>query len=187
MVTVLSLWLPILVSAVLVFAASSVIHMFLGYHANDYVAVPGEEVVGASIRAANVPPGNYMMPYAGSMKVMNTPEFKERMARGPVAMITVLPSGQTGMGKQLASWFVFTIAVSVVAAYVAGRALTPEAEYLEVFRFAGTAAFAAYALGTWSESIWYGRKWTTTLKNSADGVVYALITAGVFGWMWPGT
>ena len=185
MVTVLSLWLPILVATVLVFVASSVIHMFLGYHAGDYAPVPGEEGVAEAIRRANIPPGNYTMPYAGSMKAMGTPEYKERMARGPVAMITVLPSGPMGMGKQLGSWFVFILLVSILAAYTASRAVGPGAEYLEVFRFTATAAFLAYGLGTWSESIWFGRKWSTTLKNTVDGVIYALLTGAVFAWLWP--
>lgn len=187
MVTMLSLWLPVLLSAVVVFAASSVIHMFLGYHSGDHRPLPGEEGVATALRAANVPPGNYMMPYAGSMKAMNTPEYQERVARGPVAMVTVLPAGGTGLGKQLGAWFVFAVAVSLMAAYVAGRAVPPGGPYLEVFRFAGTTAFAAYAVGTWSESIWYGRKWSTTLKNTLDGLIYALLTGGIFGWLWPGT
>ena len=187
MVTVLSLWLPIVVAAVLVFVASSVIHMFLGYHAGDYTPLPGEESVGAAIRAANVPPGDYAMPYAGSMKAMGSPEFMEKMNAGPVATLTVRRSGPANMGRQLGLWFLFIVVVTIFAAYLASRAVGPGAAYGEVFRFAGTTAFAAYALGTWSESIWYGRKWSTTLKNTLDGLIYALLTGGVFGWMWPGT
>ena len=186
MVTVLSLWLPIVVSAVVVFLASSVIHMFLGYHASDYGPVPNEESVAGPLRAANLPPGDYTIPYAGGMKEMNTPEFKEKWARGPVATITVRRHGaDTGMGKQLGAWFLFILFVSAYAAYVAGAALDPGARYLAVFRFTGATALAAYAIGTWSESIWFGRKWSTTLKNTFDGLVYALLTAGVFGWLWP--
>jgi hypothetical protein len=161
MVTVLSLWLPILVSAVLVFAASSVIHMFLGYHASDYGPVPGEETVGAAIREAGVPPGDYAMPYAGSMKAMGSPEFIEKMN-------------------------VFILVVSVFAGYVASRAVGPGADFASVFRFAGTTAFAAYALGSLPESIWFGRKWSTTLKTVFDGIVYMALTGAVFGWLWPG-
>lgn len=187
MVTVLSLWLPIVVAAALVFAASSVIHMFLGYHAADYEPLPGEESVGAALRAASVPPGDYAMPYAGSMKAMSSPEFTEKMARGPVATLTVRHPGPVNMGKQLGAWFLFILVVTIFAAYVTSRAVDLGVDYLDVFRFAGATAFMAYGLGTWSESIWYGRKWSTTLKNTADGLVYALLTAGVFGWMWPGT
>ena len=57
--------------------------------------------------------------------------------------------------------------------------------YLHVFRFAGVTAFAGYSLGGWQESIWYQRKLSTTIKNTIDGLIYALFTAGVFGWLWP--
>ena len=34
-------------------------------------------------------------------------------------------------------WFLYTIVMSVFAAYIAGRALPPGTAYLQVFRFAG--------------------------------------------------
>lgn len=186
MVTLLSLWLPILLSAVAVFVASSVIHMALGYHAGDYQALPDEEGIGAAIRTAGVPPGDYAIPHADSMKAMGSPEYQEKMNRGPVAILSVRPSGPTNLGKQLGAWFVFSVVVSIFAGYMASRAGGAGADPMHVFRFAGTTAFAAYALGTWSESIWFGRKWSTTLKNTIDGLVYALVTGGIFAWLWPG-
>lgn len=187
MLPILSLWLPIVVSAVFVFIASSVIHMALRYHAKDFRRLPGEERIGAAMREAGVTPGEYAMPYAAGMKEMGAPEYQQKLAQGPVATFTVRPSGPPSMGRMLLAWFVFILVVSAFAAYVAGRAVPAGGEYLEVFRFAGTTALMAYALGTWSESIWYGRKWSTTLKNTLDGVIYALITAGTFGWLWPGS
>lgn len=186
MVPILSLWLPILVSAALVFVASSVIHMLLGYHASDYVALPDEEAVGAAIRGAGVAPGDYTIPYAGSMSEMGSPEYLEKMSRGPVALLTVRRSGPVDMRATMVGWFVFNVAVGVLAGYMASRAVGAGADFGSVFRFAGTTAFAAYAMGSWSESIWFGRKWSTTLKNTADGVVYAVITGLVFAWLWPG-
>ncbi len=35
------------------------------------------------------------------------------------------------------------------------------------------------------DSIWKGVPWMVTFKNVVDGVVYGLVTAGVFGWLWP--
>lgn len=186
MVPLVSLWLPILVSAVLVFIASSLIHMFLNYHANDYGKLPDEDAVGTAMRNTGVDPGHYVIPYASSMKEMGTPEFVEKQKRGPVAMITVRPSGPARMGAQLTWWFVFNVVVSIFAGYVAGRAVGAGADYLSVFRFAGVTAFAAYGLGTWSETIWYGRSLSTTLKNTLDAAIYAVVTAGAFGWLWPG-
>jgi len=186
MVSMFTLWLPILLSAIAVFVASSVIHMLLGYHANDYERLPDEDAVGNALRPLNIPPGDYAIPHAGSMKEMKSDEYTQRMERGPVVFMTVLPSGQLGMGKMLGTWFVYCLIVVSFAAYVAGRALGPGAEYLDVFRFTGTVAFVGFALALWQDSIWYWRKWSTTLKNTFDGAVYALITAGIFGTFWPG-
>jgi hypothetical protein len=183
MVSLVSLAIPIVVSAVFVFIASSIIHMFLGYHRNDFVAVPDEDAVRRAL--STVPPGEYGVPYAGSMKAMKSDEFNEKMKAGPVVLMTVSPGGPPTMGKELSLWFVYCLVVSIFAAYIASRALEPGALYLDVFRFAGTTAFAGYALAQWQNTIWYRRSAIVSLKNTLDGVVYALITAGVFGWLWP--
>ena len=185
MVSVMSLWLPILVSAVIVFVVSSIIHMVLPYHRNDFGKVPAEDEVMDALRKFEIPPGEYVVPRAGTPKEMGTPEFAEKTKKGPVLFMTVLPNGPMAMGASLVQWFVYSIVVGIFAAYVAGRALEPGAHYLAVFRFAGCTAFAGYSLGLWQNSIWYKRAWSTTLKSTFDGLVYALLTAGTFGWLWP--
>jgi hypothetical protein len=122
MVSMFSLWLPILLSAIAVFVASSVIHMFLGYHANDYKRLPDEDAAADALRPLAIPPGDYAIPHSSSMKEMQSDEYKQRMERGPVAFMTVLPSGQIRMGKMLGTWFVYCLIVVSFAAYVAGRA-----------------------------------------------------------------
>lgn len=185
MVPVLSLWLPILLSAVLVFLLSFIIHTVLSYHAGDLRPVPNEAGVMAALRPFALPPGDYMMPRARDSKEMRTPEYQEKLRQGPVAMMTVYPNGPFAMGGSLAQWFVYCVVIGVVAAYVAGRALGPGEPYLEVFRFAGVTAFAGYALALPQASIWFRRSWGTTLRSMFDGLVYGLVTAGVFGWLWP--
>lgn len=135
MVPILSLWAPILVSAVLVFLASSVLHMVLTYHRSDFRKVESEDALMESLRKLGVGPGDYMMPYAESPAAMKDPAFLEKKKRGPVTVMTVMR--EPSMGTSLAQWFVYCVVVSVFAAYIAGRALTPGAEYLSVFRFAG--------------------------------------------------
>ncbi|HEU5208673.1 MAG TPA: hypothetical protein VFU06_04610 [Longimicrobiales bacterium] len=183
MVSLMSLWLPILVSALIVFFASAILHMLLPLHREDWAKLPDEEAARAALR--NVPPNDYMVPRGEGMSSMKDPAFMQKYREGPVVLMTVHPAGEPSMGRNLAQWFVLSVIVSIFAAYVAGRALGPGAGYLEVFRFAGSTAFAAYALGQVQESIWSGRKWSTTLKNVLDALVYALLTAGVFGWLWP--
>jgi hypothetical protein len=179
------LWLPILLSAVIVFLASSVIHMMLPWHKSDYPKVPNEDKVMDALRPLGIPPGDYMVPRAESTQDMRAPEFLEKLKKGPVVVMTVLPSGELGMGRSLGLWFIYSIVVSVLGAYVAGRALSSTATYLEVFRFVGVTAFTGYAVALWQMTIWYRRSVTTTIKATVDGLVYALLTAGTFGWLWP--
>jgi len=188
MVPILSLWLPILVAAILVFVASSLIHMVLGYHAGDFSAVPDEEGVMNALRPFNLAPGEYVFPKCNSMKEMGEPDFVAKMEKGPMAFMTVMPAGAPKMGGQLLQWFVYSLIVGVFAAYITSRAVgsNPDPEYLEVFRFAGATAFFCYVVAGWQASIWYRKSWTTTLKSTFDGLVYALLTAGAFGWLWPG-
>lgn len=185
MVPLSSLLLPILLSAVAVFIVSSIIHMVLPFHRSDFGKVPNEDAVLDALRQAAIPPGDYMMPRAASMKDMGSPEFIAKMKRGPVAHMTVIPPGPPALGGSLMLWFVYSIVVGVFAAYLTGRAMGPGAPYLEVFRFAGCVAFIGYALALPQGSIWYKRKWSTTIKVMIDGLVYGLVTGGVFGWLWP--
>jgi len=125
------------------------------------------------------------MPHAGSMEAHGSPEHKEKMTKGPVIIATVVPNGPPSMAGSLAQWFLYGVLVSVFAAYIAGRALQPGAHYLAVFRFAGCTAFVGYSLALMQNSIWYKKNWATTLKSMFDGLVYGLLTAGTFGWLWP--
>lgn len=180
-----ALWLPILLAAVFVFVASSIIHMAPLWHRKDFPAPPDQDRLLEAMRPFNIPPGDYMAPRAATMTEMKTPEFEQKVTRGPVVVMTVLPSRPMGMGKPLALWFVYTVVVSFFAAYVTGRALGPGHVYLEVFRFAGATAFIGYSVALWQNSIWYGRSWGLTVKQTFDGLIYGLVTAGVFGWLWP--
>jgi len=179
------LWLPILLSAVFVFFVSSVIHMALPWHKGDYSKVPNEDKVMDALRPFAIPPGDYMMPRASSMKDMGSPEFTEKMKKGPVMIFTVVPNGPATMGKSLTLWFLYSVLVGFFAAYLTGRTLAAGADYLEVFRYIGTTAFLGYSLALLQTSIWYRRAWSTTIKSMIDGLIYALVTAGVFGWLWP--
>lgn len=184
MVSALSLWLPILVSAVAVFIVSSVIHMVLTYHRSDFKGLPSQDDVMDALRPFDIPPGEYVFPHCEDPKQMGKPEFREKVSNGPVGFVTVM-SGDFAMGKSLALWFLYCILIGLFAAYLAGRALEPGAHYLAVFRFVGAASFGGYALALLQNSIWFKRRWGTTLKSMMDGFIYACITAGVFGWLWP--
>jgi len=179
------LWLPILLSAVFVFVASSIIHMALPIHKGDFGKLPNEGSVLSDLRKHGVPPGQYMFPCAGSMKEMGTPEMIEKMKQGPVGHMTVLPSGPMNIGKNLVQWFLFSVVVGALVAYVARPVLPPGSPYLSIFRVTGAAALLAYGATHAMNSIWKGQHWGVTGKFFLDGVVYSLVTAGTFGWLWP--
>jgi hypothetical protein len=185
MVGITSLWLPILLSAVVVFAASWVIHVFLPYHRTDFRQIPAEDQVMESLRRTPIPPGDYIIPHASSPAQMKDPEFIAKRTKGPIAFMTVMKGGPPTMGAELGQWFVYCLVISVFAAYIAGRALGPGSEYAAVFRFVGVSAFLGYAAALWQNSIWFKRGWGFTVKSTFDGLVYALLTAGIFGWLWP--
>jgi hypothetical protein len=182
-----TLWLPIVVAAVLVFVASSVIHMFLGYHASDFRKLPVEDQIQDALAPFSIPPGDYVIPHAGSSEEMKSEEYRSKVERGPVAFMTVMDGrSMFNMAPQFIQWFVYLVVVGIVTAYVAGRMLPAGAEYLSVFRLTGTVAFACYALALPQRSIWYKVSWSSTMKNMFDGLVYGLLTAGAFGAFWPG-
>lgn len=188
MVGIFALWLPIVLAAVAVFVTSSIMHMALPHHRKDFKKVPDEDGVMNALRPFNIPPGDYVMPNTeGDHAATKTEEFKAKLDRGPLVVMTVMPGGTFSamMGKTLGVWFVYLLIVSALVAYVAELNFAAGAEYMEVFRLTGTVAFGFYAVGDWTRVIWYKSSGMTAFKNTIDSFVYGLMTAGVFGWLWP--
>ena len=111
MISIASLWLPILVSVVAVFVASSIIHMVLTYHNSDFGKLPAEPEIMEALGKHGIAPGDYFMPHGEGAAAMKDPEFIEKMTRGPVALMTFVKSGPPAMGKSLVQWFVFCLLV----------------------------------------------------------------------------
>ncbi len=183
MVTIASLWLAILVSGIAVWLASSVVWMVLPFHKSDFKAVSDE--VAARDALKDLAPGMYNIPHMASRDDAKTPEGAQKFEEGPNAFITVLPTGKPNMGKQLTIWFVYSLLVGTIVAYLTSRTLDAGAEYLAVFRIAGTTAWLAYGMAAVQDAIWLGRPWSFVLKGQFDALLYGLLTAGVFGWLWP--
>jgi hypothetical protein len=185
MVPIHALLLPILLSAVIVFVASSILHMLVPLHKSDYRRLPNEPNVMEALRAAGVTPGReYRFPYC-SMKEMKAPETQEKFKRGPVGALIIMPGGTPNMAKYLLQWFIYCVVVSIFAAYLTGRTRLPGTQYLEVFRVAGCSAFLGYSLALVQNAIWRGETWGVTVKHVIDGLIYGLLTGGTFGWLWP--
>src|SRR5262249_55217442 len=155
-----------------VFIASSIVHMVLTYHRTDFRKLPDEDGVMEALRRFDIPPGEYQMPCAGGPSGMKSPEFLEKINKGPVALMTLSKPGPPSLGGSLVLWFLYSLVVGVFAAYITSHALGRGAHYLEVFRFSGCIAFAGYSLGLLQNSIWFRRAWSTTLKSVFDGLLY---------------
>jgi len=182
-VSIASLWLPIVLSAIVVFLASAVFHMVLKWHRGDYKKLPNEAAILEAIGREKVGCGVYMFPHCDP-KDAKSPEFKEKMSRGPVGILTMMEPGPFNMGKYLGLWFVYCFIVSVFVAYLTSRTVQSGTDYLAVFRIAGTVAFMGYGIGYFVDSVWKAQPWSNSIRHMIDGLVYALLTAGVFGWLW---
>jgi hypothetical protein len=183
MVSLLSLWLPIVLSAVIIFLASWLLHMLVGHHRHDLSRLPQEDAVLDALRA--IPPGDYGAPHVASPAQMRDAAWLEKRRRGPIVLLTLSAGSEPSMGKPLALWFLYLLLVALFCAYLASRTLSVGAPYLSVFRVVATVAFIGFALAQLQQSIWWQRRWSTTLMHVIDGLIYALLAGGVFGWLWP--
>lgn len=184
-VSIASLWLPIVLSAVAVFFASFLAWMVIGHHKSDYKKVTDEGEMLEAVRRQNLARGSYSLPHCDPSE-MKDPEVAKKFDVGPVGMLTILPNG-FNMGKSLIQWFIYSLYIGVVTAYLCCVHLEAGAEYLKVFQTSGTTAFLAYTTALVPQSIWKGQLWGSTVKELIDATVYALLTAGIFASMWPAT
>ncbi|MFQ5889511.1 MAG: hypothetical protein ACE5JR_05610 [Gemmatimonadota bacterium] len=185
MVPLGSLWLPIILSAVIVFFAAFALHTIVPHHRTDYSKAPDEEALLEALRSQGIGRGQYHFPHVSSPAEMKDPAYVEKAERGPMGLLYVMEPTVGPSGKQLGLYFVYCVGVSVFAGYLAGATLPAGAAYLSVFRVVGTAAILGYAGALFSDAIWFGHTWSSTWKHVIDGVIYGLLTAGTFGWLWP--
>lgn len=181
--SLLSLWLPIVLSAVGVFILSSLIWTVFQWHNSDWKKLPDEDGVLATLKG--VSPGQYATPYAGSAKERKDPEWQRKAREGPTAMVTVCKGDPTAMGKQLVQWFIYCLVISIVVAAVAVATLSPGDGFMLVFHSVAIYAAMTYSGGHAMGAIWFGHSWSRAVKNIVDGFLYALVTGMIFAWLWP--
>jgi len=184
MVPVTALWLPILVSAVFVFIAANVLWMALPFwHRKDYGNTHNDAAFLAA--AKSLKSGMYIFPFVDWAKV--TPEQKAEMATQPSGFMLLRNPNKFNFGATLGSYFLFNLLICAVVGYLAGVVMGPGQPYSHVFRIVATAGMLAYAFGASgiSESIWYGKPWSATIKSIIDGIIFGLLMGGTFGWLWP--
>jgi hypothetical protein len=185
MVSLAALWLPIIVSALLVFVASTLVHMVLKYHQSDYTKLSNEDAVRAAILSGKPEPRQYVVPYASGPEEMKTPEWQKKYADGPNVVLNIKAPGPLSMGSSMTQWFVFILIVSALVAYVASGSILWGAPFRHVFRVVGMVAFLAYGAGQIPGAVWMGKPWSIAIKELIDAVIYGAVTAAAFAWAWP--
>ena len=185
MVELTALLLPILIAGVIVFFASFVMWMVLPHHKSDWARLPDEDATIAALRQAGLRRGQYGFPHCGSNAQMKDPAWVKRFEEGPSGFLIVRRSGPMNMGKSMVIGFVYDVLVILLVAYLASIVLPAGTDYMKVFRVVSTAAFLGFSGSTAVNAIWFEQSWSSTIKHMLDGLVYALLVAGVFAWLWP--
>ncbi|GAB4549309.1 MAG: hypothetical protein Tsb0013_10460 [Phycisphaerales bacterium] len=185
MVPILDLWLPIVLSTVIVFIASAVAWMAIPkWHQPDLKVLPDEATFAGDLGRHELAPGQYMWPNCGSSEEMKSDEFKRRWAEGPWGLLRVAGT-RPSFGVNLVVTFVYFLVVSVVVGFLASRAFGSGAGYYEVFGFCFLASALAHCTMNLPNSMFLmePRRWMLT--NLIDGFVFAMLTAGTFAGLWP--
>ena len=183
-VTVPMLWLPIVLSAVFVMIGSTVVWMALKYENAEWKPIPGEDQLREAIRKLNLAaPGQYIFPHM--MAEGGSAEAMKKIEEGPNGILLLRPGMKFSMAPMLVKSFIYYLVVSFFVAYVASHGIGAGTDYLKVFQLAGASAFMAYGLALVPEAIWFGRTWPSVLKGMLSALIYACLTAGTFGWLWP--
>lgn len=182
----LDLWMPIVLGTLVAWIASALIHMALKYHDSDYQKLANEDEVRAAIKAGSPSLGVHSYPHCTDMAQFKDPEMQQKFKDGPVGMLIVFPDGMMNMGKAVGQQIAYFFIGCIIIAYCATLALEPGADYLSVFRVVGATGFLAFGWGMIPFSIWYGILWSTAAKYLLDALIYGLLVAGCFAWLWPG-
>lgn len=183
MVALTALWLPVVLAAVAVFILSSLVWMVFPWHRKDFHGLPDEAAARSALRGAE--PGLYTVPHAADRAAMQNADHRKKMQEGPVAFVVMLPNGDPSMSRTLAQWFIWCLLVSVTVAYVVSRTVPSGVGFTLPFQIGGTVAWLGYSWAYVQEGIWFGRPWSYVGKQLFDGLLYALATGAVFGWLWP--
>ncbi len=183
MIPLVSLWLPVLLSAVAVFILSSLFWTALPWHKKDFHPLPDEDAARAAL--GGTAPGAYTVPHLADRKMLQDAGYQKKLEDGPVGFLTILPNGRQGMGRTLVQWLLWTLVVSATVAYVVSRTIPRGVGFLLIFQVGATVAWLAYSWATVQDAIWFGRPLPHVVKQLVDGLVYGLATGAIFGWLYP--
>ena len=165
--SVFELWLPILAAGIAVHIASTIAWVALPHHKPEWPRLDSEKDPTGWLRERGVRPGQY---------------FIDAQADDACGGTLVLWRQRPNMGANIGLTVSMFLWISLLIGYLASLALEPGAAPMEVFRFTFTAAFLVHVCGGVVHVIWFRRK---LLMDTLDGLVYALITGGVYTLLWP--
>ena len=185
MSTISQLWLPILVTAALIFVASSLIHMVFKWHNSSYQGFANEDAVRAAIGASAPLPGQYILPHCLDMKAMQSDAMQRKFIEGPIAFVTLRKNGPPTMGSSLAFWFLYCVVIAAIAGAIAAYAFGMNASPNRTGHIVGAVCLLAFSGGSIQQGIWMGKPWNSVAKEVLDGFIYACIAAATFTWLWP--
>jgi hypothetical protein len=177
------LWLPILISAGVVWVASAVIWMAMPHHKDDFDTLPNETEFINTIKGWGIPPGNYGFPNFRDCK-RDDPEMKKKLEEGPLGILNVWPP-QKGMGMNMMLSFLVYLIVSLLIGYLGWEALGPAKTFAKVFQIIGTAGVLSYSFAFIPSGIWFCQKRKALMMNVLDGIVLGLLTGLIFASLWP--
>jgi hypothetical protein len=183
--TILQLWLPLLVAAVGVFVASSLIHMVFKWHNSEYLHLDNEDEIRTAIRQHAPGPGQYVIPHCADMKDLQAPEMQKKFTDGPVGFLILRPTGLPRIGTNLGQWFALNLLVAIITAHLADQALPRGADPHHIFHFTALITFIAYAAGALSDGIWKGQPWRGVAKDVLDALIFGIVSGFAFAWLWP--
>ena len=185
MSAIFQLWLPIIATAVLIFIASSLIHMVFKWHNADYKKLANEDDVRAAVRAGSPPPGQYVIPHCMDMKEMQADAMQKKYVEGPIAFLTVRENGPPAMGSSLSLWFVYCIIIAAIAGAIVLQVYGLSANAQRAGCLVGLVSFLTFVGGSVQMGIWMGKPWGSVAKDALDGFIYAGIAGLTFMWLWP--
>ncbi len=177
------LWIPIVVSAVAVFAVSAITHMAIPARQAEWAHLPKESALQEVLRGAK--PGLYGFPMPAEPSQRGRREAMQRWAEGPSGWLSLVPPGPINMGRNLGLSLLLNLFVSTLAAYAAFHAMGAAPSPRTVFRVVGTVGFLAYGIGAVYEGIWYWKPWRSLAYTVADAVLYCLAMGWIFDYLWP--
>jgi hypothetical protein len=174
-----ALWMPIVLSAVVLFFASFVAWTVLPHHESDFRKAPNEEKLMATVRELNLPPGSYMFPWCSHQEMKN-PAMQERYKQGPRGKLVVWD--MPNMGRNLLLTFLYFLIVATFTAYIGYTAMGSGVDFMRVFRIIGSIGVLVYASSGQLNAVWFPRR---TLMDFIDGIAYGILMGLTFALLWP--